>query len=122
MEEFLIPGAIWFIAPSGSYAGVSELAGEVHCGFFDDRESGQVFPIIYAFTDEDLAEEYLRRHQPQTFYFTSRSMPDDHQLIQLLTELQNRGHRIIGFDAESPSVQLLPISKTIEQIRARAPD
>lgn len=118
MADFLFPGAVWFLAPKPPYATLAELAVVVR-GIFEDGATGNRTPVVYAFSDRDLAERKLAADGQTDGPYAPLALPDDVALVAFLEELTAHGDKLIGADAEPSSTVVLPIPKVIAQIRRR---
>jgi hypothetical protein len=122
LNEFLFPGTIWFVAPKSAHGRPAELRAFVLRGLFNEKDSGATVPIIYVFSDSDLAERYLERTAKRTgqsmAHYRPVSLPDD-QLISFLEGLKSDGCRYVGADAEALATSVLSIERVIEQVRNR---
>jgi hypothetical protein len=117
--DFLFPGDIWFIAPKEPCQSLDELCSLMLCGFFGDLVTGNMVPVVYAFSDRDLADSYLQKAGQSAAPYAAIAMTGDRQLLTLLEELYSHGHRYLCTDAEQSSACILPILDVADQIRRR---
>jgi hypothetical protein len=116
--EFLFPGPIWFIAPKQPCLSIDELCRVVLKGVFEDKVGGVMRPMVFAFSDRDLAARFLEKSGEQAAPYAPLALPQ-HSLIEFLTELPSHGYEFLGTDAESTTYWLHPIAGVVEQLRRR---
>lgn len=115
---FQFAGPIWFITPKPPYDDL-DLAVVSLKGLFEDGATGEKVPIVYAFSDEDLAQRWLVRNAAPPHY-RPLSLPSDAETIALLERFHAHGDRFLGVDAEQGSSVILPITRVIDQLRRRS--
>src|SRR4051812_33910600 len=98
-RDYPFPGLAWFVAPDGPYQDVDELVEAIVTGFFVDDLTGEPLPVVYAFTDEGLAAEHMRRSGAGPIY-RPIAPGDDDRLTELLQRLLAHGHQNLGIDSE----------------------
>lgn len=115
-EGFLFPGPVWFLAPRRTYGSYAELAEVVLAGHAGPPHKR----IVYAFSDEDLAQRFLRGSGDPARAYIPVMLKHDGQLVRFLQELQAHGHDTLGVDATPHrSVRFILIADLIWHIRQR---
>lgn len=114
-SEFVFAGSIWFIAGKPPYGSLDELAVTILAGEFGDRRE----PVVYAFSDQDLAERFLAQAGANVGPYIAMTLASDAELIALLKGLQDHGHEQLAIDVSGTSAVVGTIESVIRQIEQR---
>jgi hypothetical protein len=119
VDGFPFHGPLWFIGPKPPYKTAGELCRVVLHGSFEDATSGNLVPVVYAFSADERAAEFLKEGGSQSAHYEPLKLPSDEKLIEFLTELEGDGHKYLLIDPRGASGILSPIFAIIDEIRKR---
>jgi len=118
--EVIFPGSVWFIIHKPLPSDISGLARAAVRGSWYDRDQKRNYPVVYAFSDPDLAQRcLLESFGTHAESCTIHGIADYTQLIAFLRELESGGDKYVGTDKGHAGGCLQSINFIICELRER---